>query len=1016
LYNSLHKASVCFYSSLNPFIFVYITDIMRALLLLFSCIGISFIGISQNNYQSVHQEQFEYFKAQGLSAEDYEQLNVPAEMSSRAKNGNCDLNKIVFGWHPYWSNGLQVNYDWSLLSDMSYFSYEVNPNTGNANTTHNFMTAQAVTDALNNGVRVNLCVTLFNDHATFFGNPTARQTLINNLITLVQNRGAHGVNIDFESMASSTSADYNAYIIDLSQQMKAAIPGCQISLALHAVDWSGFYNIAALNPHVDYFCIMGYDYYWSGSANAGPNDPLYHFTPVASYNRTLSRSTTYYHQQGAPKEKIILGLPYYGREWPVSSQTLPATTTGTGNAVFYRNVKNNVSGFYSQANRNYEPNSRSVYYNFTNSGVLRQHFISEEEELAERMDFANKRGLAGIGIWALGYDDGYSELWDEIENHMTTCASSPCNGEIWDMGGGPNTPYYNDENYTFTIAPLGASELSFNFTQFATQAGADLLYIYDGPTIASPQIPGSPFSGANSPGSFSSAGGAVTFRFTSNNSTVGNGFYASYTCVTDNIPPITSIDIQGVWQTDDFTADFQDEDDTNGTGIDRRFYHVGHFNGTEWRANQLRGFFADHFDLNTLHSDWISYDGTWSQNGTLVQTDEVSGNTNLSAPLNQSLSNIHLYHYKSKISGSGGNRRAGLHFFCDDDQATNRGNSYFVWLRVEDNALQFYRVTNNSFGTPVINVPFNINADQWYDVKVSYDRITGNVRIYVDDQFIASWTDPSPLLTGDYVSFRSGNAIFEVDDFVVYRTRFPSVTVTVGDDVNKDIQFQNPNPSTPSGRVLSVVRDFANNLSDVAQEFVNVDWTPPVFDWVNDGPFADLDTIYTFATGQVDGNWSAQDPNSDISLYDYAIGTLPYSDNIHAWTSNGTGTNVTAISGNLAVDVWYYFSVRATNGAGLVDSLASNGFRILFDTSSLDEWNSGQLPRVYPNPASELVSIEGLIGSTRIELFDAMGRKISEWNNYDAVFQTNIEQLSSGSYFFRIHSTDRIMDVKWMKR
>lgn len=982
-------------------------------LLIFSSIAFSY---AQNEQISVHQEQSEYFAAQGITSEEFETMNAAAEMPARQKNRNCELNKIVFGWHPYWSNGLQSNYDWSLLSDMSYFSYEVNPNTGNPNTTHNFATAQAVTDALNNGVRVNLCVTLFNSHATFFGSAAAKQTLINNLITLVQNRGAHGVNIDFESMASSTSADYNAYIIDLSQQMKAAIPGCQISLALHAVDWSGFYNIAALNPHVDYFCIMGYDYYWSGSANAGPNDPLYHFTQVAAYNRTISRSTTYYEQQGAPKEKIILGLPYYGREWPVSNHVLPATTTGTGVAAFYRTVKNNVSGHYAAANRNYEANSRSVYYNFTDAGVPKQHFISEEEELAERMDFSNKRGLAGIGIWALGYDDGYTELWNEIENYMTDCAASPCSGEIWDMGGGPNTPYYSGEDYTFTIAPSGAAELSFNFTQFTTEANFDLLYIYDGATAASPQIAGSPFSGANSPGNFSSSSGAMTFRFVSNPSNVAAGFYASYTCVVDNIPPTTTIDLQGDWKTDDFLVEFSDEDDVNGTGIDRRFYHVGHFDGQEWRANQMRGFFADAFDQTSIHSDWNSYVGTWSQNtGVLQQTNEVDGNTNLSAPLNQSLSNIHLYHFQSKISGSGGNRRAGFHFFCDDDQATNRGNSYFVWLRVDDNSLQFYRVTNNNFGTPVINIPFTIDADMWYDVKVSYDRITGEVRVYMDNQFVASWTDPTPLLTGDFVSFRSGNAILEVDDFVVYRTRFPAVTVSVGELPQDDIQFQNLPSSQPGGRILSVVRDFANNLSTVAEELVNVDWTPPVFDAVNDGAGADVDTIYTFTTGQVDGNWLANDPNSDVVEYFYAIGSAPFLDDIHAWSSAGNATSATAVSASLVVDEWYYFGVRAINGAGLEDSLSSNGFRILFDTSSLNEWGIQLLPKLYPNPASEGVTLNAPDVMQRIQLFDMHGKLWGEWQPKGSNFSTDVQYLSSGSYFFRVHTSERVVDVKWIK-
>jgi hypothetical protein len=877
------------------------------------------------------------------------------------------------------------------------------------------MTNAAVTEALNNNVRVNLCVTLFNDHATFFSSTASQQTLITNLINLVQNRCAHGVNIDFESMASSVSSDYTAFIINLSQQMKAAIPNCQISLALHAVDWSGFYDITAMEPHVDFFCMMGYDYYWQGSGNAGPNDPLYHFTYNAGYNRTLSRSTTYYENQGVPKSKIIMGLPYYGRQWPVVNHNLPASTTSNGTAIFYRDVKNNNSGNFSAANRNIEPISRSVYYNYFSGGNPWQHFISEEEELGERMGFTNKRGLAGIGIWALGYDDGYTELWDEIENHLTDCASDPCEGEIWDMGGGPFTNYYNGEDYTFTLSPSGAAQIDVEFTEFNTQSGSDLLYIYDGNSISAPQIPGGPFSGTSLPSAFSSSTGDLTFRFVSDNATVTPGFRAEYTCVSDNIPPTTVIDAGNNWKTDDFTVDFTDEDNVGGTGIDRRFYHVGHFNNTEWRANENRGFFNDHFD-QTLHSDWVNHDGNWNiSNGVLQQNNETLGNTNLSATLNQSLSNLHLYHFQSKIGGSGTNRRAGLHFFCDDDEAANRGNSYFVWLRVDQDLLQFYRVTNDDFGTPVINIPYTFDADVWYDVKVSYDRIDGDVAIYIDNQLAATWTDPNPILTGDYVSWRSGDCIFVVDDFVVYRTRYPSVTVNVGTDNNDDIQYQNLPSSQSAGRILSIVRDNAHNLSTVEEELVDVDWTPPVFDFVNDGASVDLDTVNSQNPEVANANWSANDPNSDIAEYFVAIGTAPWSADIAPWQSNGTQLNSSISSSNYNYDEWYYISVVAENGAGLTDSLHSNGFRFLYGLST-SSFSIEELPVLFPNPSNGTVTIQSKSNLIKqVELYDAQGRMIQQFDTNDISFSNGFSQLASGSYTFKVMTQKGAVELKWMK-
>ncbi len=975
----------------------------------------AFTAKAQFPNTSIHQEQLESYNSKGYDFQYYEQNNSPAHVNSQSKN-NCTLEKYVFGWHPFWSNGLQVNYNWDLLSDMSYFSYEVDASTGNALTTHGFSTAQAVTDALSNGVRVNLCVTLFSNHATFLSNATSRQTLITNLINLVQSRGAHGVNIDFESMSSSVSPDFTSFMIDLCTQMHNQIPGSQVSMAMHAVDWSGFYDIPALEPHVDLFCIMGYDYYWTGSANAGPNDPLYHFQNT--YNYTLSKSTTYYLERGIPPSKLILGLPYYGREWEVNAHNLPASTMSNGTAVFYNTVKNNNSGDYDLANRNYEPESRSVYYNFFDGGNPVQCFISEEEELGERMEFINQRGLAGMGIWALGYDDGYTELWTEIQDHFTSCYEQSCTGTFYDIGGGPLKNYYDDENYTFTIAPDNAVSLDINFTSFDVEQGFDYLYVYDGYDDNAPQITGSPFSGVNIPASFTTTSGAVTFKFTSDGSTVGGGFEGTYSCNTDIVSPFTSINaMNSSWQTDDFNQAFTDEDDVNGVGIHKSYYHVGHRINGVWKANENRGFFNDHFDDQDLNPEWTAESGTWSEStsNTLVQTDETLGNTNLWTDLNQSLSNHHVYHWKGKLSGSGTNRRAGLHIFCDDAVAANRGNSYFVWFRLDDDKVQFYKVENDAFGAPKVDNVFDFQENVWYDFKLIYDRIGGGVWIYVNDELVGQWNDSSPISSGDFISFRSGNAEFEVDSLTVYRSRFPSVTVNVGNGLNDDIKVQNSSPGQSAGRVLSIVKDNANNLSQVDESWIDVDWTPPHHFYLNDGDIAglDQDTIYN-TIAQAHANWSAVDTHSMVNEYEYAIGTQPNLDDVVMWTTNNLDTSILDVSSSgFTWGEWYYFSVRSTNNAGLVNTISSDGFRLM-STAGLNEEGFG-IPRLFPNPSHVSTTVRSLNNIEQVSLYDLNGKLISTQKGEGNEVKVNVSSISKGVYILRVKEAFNTYELRLIK-
>lgn len=479
---------------------------------------------------SIHQEQLEYHRQLGISPEGWQALN---ELEVAGKEpimrspltDTCQLQKRVFGWHPYWSNGLENQYDWNLLSDLTYFAYEVNANTGMALNTYSWASAAVVDAALAHGTKVHLCATLFSNHATFFASPAAQQTLITNLITLVQQRGAHGVNIDFEAVPAAQSANLTAFIMALGTQLHAAMPEAELSVALPAVDWSAVFNVAAMTPYVDLFIIMGYDYYWSGSNQAGPTDPLYSFT--AGYDRNHSRSIAYYLNAGVPREKMLLGVPYYGREWETVSDQAPAATTGAFHSSrTYKAVRDN-SAIY--INPRYHEPSMSNYFVYSSGGAWRQCFINSPHTLGRRYQMAQQRGLAGIGIWALGYDAGYDDLWNLLRDHFSSCAIQPlCADTLYDSGG-PAWNYYHNENITFTLAPADAGALVVSFTSFQLESGYDTLWIYDGAGVEAPLI--GAYTGSNSPGEVAASNGReLTFRFISDQNTSASGWQAVYSC------------------------------------------------------------------------------------------------------------------------------------------------------------------------------------------------------------------------------------------------------------------------------------------------------------------------------------------------------------------------------------------------------------------------------------------------------------------------------------------------------
>ncbi|MBL4624094.1 MAG: hypothetical protein JKY42_02995, partial [Flavobacteriales bacterium] len=230
---------------------------MKRLVLLVTFLLPIFIVWGQNPvYTSIHHEQHEFYRQLGVANNpkgeaDWDAINnrpTYTQPKGMAK-ANCTLQYDAYGWHPYWMGTAYNNYDFSLLSTFSYFNYDLDPTTGNYTTIHAWKTTPSVDLAIAAGCRVELCVTNFGsaNNTTFLTNPTAQQTLIDSLISLINYRGAHGVNIDFEGVPGSMRNNLTTFMSDLSLQLRAAIPGATVTMAGYSVDWNNVFDIPALD-------------------------------------------------------------------------------------------------------------------------------------------------------------------------------------------------------------------------------------------------------------------------------------------------------------------------------------------------------------------------------------------------------------------------------------------------------------------------------------------------------------------------------------------------------------------------------------------------------------------------------------------------------------------------------------------------------------------------------------------------------------------------------------------------
>ena len=362
---------------------------------------------------------------------------VPAPGGDGAPAAARGLRRQVFGFLPYWTlGGGSTVLDYDLLSTIAYFSVGTDAsgnllkrNARGATTTGwGGWTSARMTSVINaahaHHTRVVLTISAFAwtdggaaRQAALLGDPTARRRLARQAAAAVRDRGADGINLDFEPIVSGHSADFTAFVRTMRAELDRVHRGYQ--LTFDTTGRIGNYPIedATAPGAADAIFIMGYDYRGSGALTAGSIDPI--DGPTYSLTDTIRAYTA-----RVPAHKLILGLPYYGRAWSTTASTLRATNQsgtkfGTSNAVTYGTAARLVKVY----GRRYDPVEGVAWFSYPRRTCTarygcvtswRQVYFDDAQSLKARYDLIVRSGLRGSGIWALGYDGRDPSLYGAI--------------------------------------------------------------------------------------------------------------------------------------------------------------------------------------------------------------------------------------------------------------------------------------------------------------------------------------------------------------------------------------------------------------------------------------------------------------------------------------------------------------------------------------------------------------------------------------------------------------------------
>lgn len=342
-------------------------------------------------------------------------------------------NRVVYGFLPYW-NLKQVELQ-PELTNLGYFSLTVAGN-GEISTTQEGNIEpgyaklksddllQLIEVAQTKKIKSEVVLAQFNndDIASFLTSQAAQDRLIKSLDSILLAYPFSGVNIDFEYTGEVTpglKTHFVQFMADLKKHLDEKYRGVTLSIDMYssAASRPMIWDVPEIGKHVDYIIIMAYDFHRRSSPTAGPVAPIFG-------GKTLWDSDISDHLQdylkAVPSSKLLLGVPFYGYEWQTMNGDSQAfTLPDTGTTASYKRVQEILSQKDKlKVVEKWNETALSPYVIYQEHNTTHVMYYDNSRSLSYKLDFVNQLDLAGIAIWALGYEGDYRELWDIINKKM----------------------------------------------------------------------------------------------------------------------------------------------------------------------------------------------------------------------------------------------------------------------------------------------------------------------------------------------------------------------------------------------------------------------------------------------------------------------------------------------------------------------------------------------------------------------------------------------------------------------
>jgi spore germination protein YaaH len=231
-------------------------------------------------------------------------------------------------------------------------------------------------------------------------NLRAQRRAVDNLARLAERYDFVGWQLDLEYIAPADKAYYTRFVQRVAARLHSE--GRLLSIAVvprfsdvypdvnprrefHSGEWGAPYDFRALGGVVDFMTLMTYDHHSSATPPG----------PVAGYDWV--KAAVQYATQRVPRQKILLGIPFYGREWIKSGYETSAHT------LSFSDARNRMDHFSLEGL--WDERWRTPWFQYTDADGVHTGWYEDSRSLEAKLGLLEAFHLRGFAAWKLGVED-----------------------------------------------------------------------------------------------------------------------------------------------------------------------------------------------------------------------------------------------------------------------------------------------------------------------------------------------------------------------------------------------------------------------------------------------------------------------------------------------------------------------------------------------------------------------------------------------------------------------------------